>query len=175
MHDPDVLVADLKWFEVWHREPNDADSGTICPRAEWKWHPHHWRLNSIPLKMLRRRLLTRCAWCGGPSRKGDPVNNSRQQGGPRAPWWRGEIHLTHRDCSSVQNAHLLCYCDIPDLSHGDYGQCRTCEGHRAWRKAPTAADRLLRTLPIGARIPAGTRPEVERLWAEARAVRQESR
>lgn len=152
MHDPDVLLLDLRWVEIWHREPHGRDSGTVCRGGSGKWHPHHWRLNSLPLRRFRRRLLTRCEWCGGRDKSGDPVNVSHG-GRKRGPWWRGETGLLHQDCHSVQQAHRLCYCEVPVLDLGDHGQCLACEGYRAWRKAPTDLDRAMASLPHGSRRP----------------------
>lgn len=170
---------------VWHREPGGADSGTVCRHYRrgdgkvlnrWRFHIHHWRVQVPALQMARRRLLTRCAWCGGRSRKGDAVNVSPQWDGPRAPWWKGEQGLVHMDCSSVERAHAACLCDVPGpLTHGDYGTCAYCGKYRVWQNAvermlpPRMSRVMLASLPKGSRIPASMRPELERLWAEERA------
>lgn len=158
---------------IWHREPGGRDSFEVCGyRSHWQWHVHHWRIQIPPLQTLRRRLLTRCAWCGGRENRRDAINVSHQWHSRKAPWWRGEIGLYHRDCSSVAMAHGTCLCDQPTLSEGEYGRCYRCGGTRAWRKLPTPAQRLLCTLPTGSRIPADMRPELERLWAEQRKANQ---
>lgn len=167
---------------IWHVEPGGRDALTVCSRRyqdkrgrwhhtrSWRWHIHHWRLQFPPLQQLRRRLLTRCAWCGGHSRKGDPVNISHQWNGPRAGWWRGEPGLFHQDCSSVEHAHRKCLCADPLLEHGGgYGRCLSCGLFRAWGSEPDEADRLLAALPRGSRITADVRPAVEAAWAERRA------
>jgi hypothetical protein len=172
---------------VWHREPGGHDSGEVCKHHRrwqdideqwhtrtlngWRFHVHHWHLQVQPLQQLRRALLTRCAWCGGRSRKGDCVNFSHQWDGPRGRWWRGEPGLFHEDCSSVSRSHGLCFCAVPVLSQGDYGQCQVCGRSRAWRKVPDEADRLLASLPKGSRIPAELRPQVKAAWAARRAER----
>lgn len=170
---------------VWHREPGGADSGTVCKphrrvfdeadrtwklRAVhgWRFHAHHFKLQLHPAQDLRRRLLTRCSWCGGRSRGSDPVNLSHQWDGPRGRWWRGEPGLYHHDCSSVEHAHKLCYCPDPLLSHDGYGTCATCGGFRSWRQQPDDADRMLAALPAGSRIPAGIKPALDAAWAERR-------
>ncbi|WP_029923887.1 hypothetical protein [Nocardia otitidiscaviarum] len=187
MHDPDVVVADIRrpwphitrtkrphtrqigwrcyWYlgswelyfpsivTIWHREPGGHDSGTVCKPSTWARHPHHWWIQVPPLQDLRRYLLTRCEWCGGNSRNADPVNVSSQWDRERGPWWRGESGLYHRDCLTVWHSHILCYCDTPDLDHGDYGTCRICGGRRAWRKTPTDLNRAMADLPVGARMP----------------------
>jgi hypothetical protein len=63
MHDPDVLIVDNRLIEVWHHEPGDRDSGSVCAYRSMHWHPHHWRVRFMPVVRLRRRL-DRCAECG---------------------------------------------------------------------------------------------------------------
>lgn len=189
MHDPEVLAHRIRipWpgerygltlVEVWHDEPGGHDSLTVCRcDTRWRWHIHHWRLSFPWLWTWRRRLLTRCSWCGGRDRRTDPVNCSHANwigASPRAPWWRGETNLAHRDCSSVASAHRLCLCDDPGLSHRDYGQCAFCGKYRAWRQAPTIPDRYLASLPVGSRIPPEKREWLKAEWAKVRAARQEA-
>jgi hypothetical protein len=174
---------------VWHREPGGRDSGSVCKHfrrvegedgptfkvtSRWRWHIHHWRIQVPPLQALRRWALTRCEWCEGRSRKGDLVNNSHQWDRAGGPWWRGERGLFHRDCSSVERAHKLCYCADPLLDHDGHGRCATCGGFRAYKQEPTDADRMLRTLAKGQRIPVDMKPHLERVWAELRAAREAS-
>lgn len=136
---------------VWHHEPGGKDSGEVCkhwrtnrdgkrvPDRSWRWHVHHWHIQVRPLQALRRWALTRCAWCGGPSRKGDAVNVSHSWDGPRGRWWQGEPGLYHHWCSSAKTAWNTCTCDQPDLgSHlsgqpRDYGPCTRCGRFRKWR------------------------------------------
>lgn len=167
MHDPEVMLFDLRWLEVWHREPGGQDSGAVCPPGRWKWHLHHWRLNSIPLKMLRRRLLTRCAWCGGRSRKGDAVNFAHGWRTDRAPWWRGETHLFHMDCSSVEAAHRMCLCDRPEVGPAGHGTCSACGRHYSTWRVPTDLDRAMAALPKGSRRPQWITDEMKRRVAAA--------
>ncbi|MGQ4469325.1 hypothetical protein ACN6K6_000627 [Streptomyces violaceoruber] len=153
---------------VWHREPKGRDGLTVCgkhvqrrngtwTRARgWRLHLHHWKIQVPPLQHLRRRLLTRCAWCGGRSVKGDQVNISHQWGGPRGRWWTGERGLYHRDCSSIQIAHTTCVCERPALDHGTYGQCARCQRNRG---IDTSAARLARARELAA-IPRGGRATV---------------
>jgi hypothetical protein len=98
---------------VWHREPRGHDSGEICKHLirwqdehgkwqskilhGWRFHVHHWRIQVRPLQELRRRLLTRCAGCGGRHKRGHPVNVGFWNGA-RGPWWRGERNLYHLGC-----------------------------------------------------------------------------
>jgi len=140
---------------VWHRDPSGYDS-TTCPiwqSCAWRFHIHHWRLQVHPLQHLRRRLLTRCAWCGGRSRKGDPVNHSNQWEGPRARWWQGEQGLFHRDCSSIERAHATCVCELPVLDGGNYGRCAVCDRFRpfGFTDDNLARARDLQAIPPGAR------------------------
>lgn len=125
---------------VWHQEPGGHDSLSVCgrrpdgsrsPRRLWRWHVWHWRPTCPPLQELRRRLLTRCAWCGGRSSKKDLVNVSHSWDGPRGRWWHGERGLFHMDCSGIHSAHETCVCIEPAPEHtrfgGDgYGECRRC-------------------------------------------------
>lgn len=181
---------------VWHREPGGRDCGEVCKhwtrwqdadgnwqtkiRHRWRWHVHHWHLQIHPAQKLRRRLLTRCAWCGGRSSKRDPVNISHSWGAPRGRWWQGEPGLYHHDCTSVERAHAKCLCAQPDFgSDGggwprDYGRCRNCGKYRGWKSPPDEADRLLAALPAGSRIPADLRPAVEAAWDERRRRREEA-
>ena len=173
MHDPDVQVFTIKrpparrdqfgrWWPtlltVWHHEPKGRDAGTTCSyRAHWR-HPWHWRIQFDALQLLRRRLLTRCTWCGGKSTSGDAVNCSFQWGRQQAPWWRGESGLYHHDCSSIANAHASCTCEDPiceDYSeqHGPYGKCARCAKTRPFGRTPEnfAVMREFAAIPVGAR------------------------
>lgn len=165
---------------VWHREPGGHDSGEVCKHyrreqrpdgtwkattlRSWKWHVHHWRIQVPALQELRRRLLTRCAWCGGRSRKGDAVNVSHSWDGPRSRWWQGERGLYHRDCSAVTGAHAGCLCADPVTDHEGYGRCARCGRYRAWGKEPGEAERLLASIPKGQRIPVDMRPNLDAIW-----------
>jgi hypothetical protein len=185
-----VAGRPLYWpalITIWHQEPGGHDSGEVCKHYRrrqddagkwqttflhtWKWHVHHWKVQIIPLQALRRWALTRCEWCGGRSRKGDYVNVSRQWDPEPGRWWHGERGLYHHDCTSVERAHALCFCDDPLLSHPGYGACARCGKARAWRQPPNDADWLLRRLPTGSRIPASLRPELEAAWERARKER----
>lgn len=174
---------------VWHVEPGGRDSGEVCKhyarhqdpvtsewstefRHAWKWHVHHWYIQVRPLQALRRRLLTRCAWCGGSDRKRAHVNVSHSWDGSRGRWWRGEPGLFHGDCSSVASAHRLCLCADPLLRHDGWGQCAVCGKYRSYKQIPDDADRVLAALPIGSRIPADLRPRLDALWAQRRAEQE---
>src|SRR6266498_2769951 len=162
---------------VWHREPGGHDSGEVCRQHlrwqdeagdwqikalhGWKLHIRHWKIQIHPAQMLRRRLLTRCAWCGGRSRKGDQVNCSHSWDGPSGRWWRGEPGLYHGDCSSVATVYRMCFCADPLLNHSGYGQCAVCGKFRSYGKEPDDADRLLASLPKGSRITPELRPQIE--------------
>lgn len=140
---------------VWHRDPSGYDS-TTCktyPGRSWRFHVHHWRLQVHPLQHWRRRLLTRCTWCGGRSVKGDCVNVSHSWDGPRARWWQGEKGLFHRDCSSVERAHSTCVCGSPVLDGRSYGQCAACGRFRPLgvTDANLAHARELQQIPLGGR------------------------
>lgn len=152
---------------IWHREPGGRDGLTECGRVvqrsdgtwhrlrSWRFHIHHWHLQFPPLQQLRRRLLTRCAWCGGRSVKGDQVNVSHSWDGPRGRWWRGEPGLFHRDCSAVKSAHGVCLCEQPELEYGDHGRCARCDRARSFGVTPEALARVreLAAIPRGGRRP----------------------
>lgn len=137
---------------IWHRDPSGYDDDT-CRHTRWRLHVHHWRFQVRPLQDLRRRLLTRCAWCGGRSIKGDAVNVSHTWDGPRGRWWRGEPNLFHSDCSGIKTAHATCVCVRPVLDHDIYGQCARCSRYRAFG---TTDERLARARELAA-IPHGER------------------
>lgn len=182
-----VAGVGLYWpalITVWHVEPGGRDSGEVCkhwrthrdgqrvPSRRWKWHVHHWRVQLRPLGTFRRWALTRCAWCGGRSRKGDYVNCSHQWDGPRGKWWQGEPGLFHADCSSIERAHATCLCDDPLLSQNGYGRCALCGKFRAWRQEGTDATRILAAVPTGLRDPRAY-AEASRIWKDIRDAERE--
>ncbi|MGW5147570.1 hypothetical protein [Rhodococcus koreensis] len=152
---------------VWHVEPHGYDAFTVCKhKSHWQWHVHHWHIQWCFLQHWRRRLLTRCAWCHGRSTKRDAVNVSHQWDHARVPWWKGETHLFHHDCSTVAHAHRICLCDDPLFEHNrDYGQCLMCGKFRGWKQTPGKATRTLAAMPVGARMPAD---EIKALFDEER-------
>lgn len=186
-----IAGRELYWpglITVWHVERHGLDAGQVCPSRTWRRHPHHWRIQVHSLQHLRRHLLTRCAWCGGKSRRGDSVNvGYGWDGSPRAPWWQGEKGLFHKDCISVEHAHRTCVCSLADggpwestaYDRTPYGTCATCGGFRRM-STDTAADyevhvrttELMRAIPQGHRDPV-VMTQVERLWREHRAQREE--
>lgn len=137
---------------IWHRDPSGYDN-TTCRRQHWRLHVHHWKIQVRPLQHLRRRLLTRCAWCGGRSVKGDCVNHATQWDGPRGRWWQGERGLCHSDCSSIKRAHGVCTCDEPVLEHDNYGHCARCTRYRTIGMTAETIARMreLAAIPPGAR------------------------
>lgn len=149
---------------VWHREPGGHDSGEVCRHYRrdgdrvtvtpgWRFHVHHWKIQVPPLQKLRRRLLTRCTWCGGRSTKGDAVDVSKQWDGSRGRWWRGEPGLYHGNCSAIASAHAACLCESPVLEHDGWGQCARCGKQRAHGRTEEnlAVMRKLAEIPAGAR------------------------
>lgn len=182
MHDPLVVAFEIRrpwpskrdstgwryWpplITVWHREPCGHDALTVCRKRTkladatwkysrtWRWHVHHWKAQLHPMQDLRRRLLTRCTWCRGRSRKGDAVNVSLSWDGPRARWWQGERGLHHGDCSAIAQAHACCACDFPVLDEEGYGRCARCTRFRPYGMTPErmARTRDLQAIPFGAR------------------------
>jgi hypothetical protein len=154
---------------VWHREPGGHDSGEVCKhyirrqngdgtwrteiRNGWRFHIHHWKIQCHPLQDARRRLLTRCTWCGGRHRRCDAVNHSTSCDSPRARWWRGERGLYHSDCATVSLAHVACLCEAPTLPFGGYGRCARCRKYRPYgaTEEQLALWRLLAAIPAGVR------------------------
>lgn len=166
---------DLYWppmITVWHREPGGHDALTICRHRYqdkngqwhlsrgWRWHIWHYHLQVHPAQAARRRLLTRCAWCGGRSRKGDEVNHSHSWDGPRGRWWQGEPGLYHRDCSAAEIAHRTCTCPAPSPAHGDWGPCMSCGRFVAWGRTAeqVARARWYQAYGAGVRPPADPGP-----------------
>lgn len=166
------VIAGRGWYwpsmiTIWHREPGGHDSGEICKHYRrvrkpaygstyetkilhgWKWHVWHWHIQVHPFQEWRRRLLTRCSWCGGRSTKRDVVNVSHQWGGQRSPWYRGERGLFHVDCSSIESASKSCVCD-PQHGSRTYGSCPVC-GKRKVQPTYLPAVRLLASVPSGQR------------------------
>lgn len=167
---------------IWHVEPGGRDAFTVCKhRSRWRWHVWHWRLQLPPLQALRRWALTRCAWCGGKSRRGAVVNCSHQWDGPRGRWWQGEPGLYHGGCSGIATAHQTCTCDAPILEHNDWGRCLVCSMFRAWRNPgddPRLAEDALRATRLLKEIPAGGRDPMREglargLWAGVQEMRRE--
>ncbi|MBP2583035.1 hypothetical protein J3A78_003513 [Streptomyces sp. PvR006] len=153
------------WVTVWHREPKGHDGLSVCGRRvqrrdgtwrfarSWRWHVHHYKIQLCFYQNLRRRLLTRCSWCGGRSVKGDQVNVSHSWDGPRGRWWQGEKGLFHGDCSSVSCAHSTCVCEAPELGGRTYGKCAACALFRPFgiSAAALAHNRDLQAVPRGGR------------------------
>ena len=201
MHDPDVLVFDIRlpWRDrhgyrrsivnVWHHEPGGADSGDVCKHYRrwqepdgawksealhiWRWHVHHWRIQVHPLGALRRRVIDRCAWCGGRHTKTNPVNVSTQWDARRSHWWASTPDIYHATCHSAWSARLGCSCEKP-ITTDRWGTCAHC-GLRLYDRSDLQreADRILTEM-----VPSGTapRPEVmslvRNLWAVHRAQQE---
>ena len=177
-YDPRIAGRAYRWryfLTIWHKEPGGADSGTICKGRGKRWHLRHLSIQWHQQRALRRWLLTRCEWCGGPHRHNDPVNISHQWDREPGRWWRGERGLFHHDCSSIQNAHKTCLCGVGPWDSGaggtPYGYCANCGKFRAWRKEPNPlgdeAQRILAGIPAGGRDAAKTAAS-RALWESAR-------
>ncbi|MDF2578457.1 MAG: hypothetical protein K0S49_36 [Microbacterium sp.] len=180
--------TELYWpgmLTVWHVEPGGADAFDVCERSSrWQWHVHHWRLQFAPWQAFRRWAFDRCAWCGGPSRRGNLVNVSHSWDGKKPKhWWQSRAGVFHRDCSSVEQAHRTCVCSLIEgrWANGSlepYGHCRTCGGFRRMGSASNEDfDVHTRTTEMMQAIPKGSRnlaviAEVERLWRDHRAAQR---
>ena len=59
-------------IEIWHE-----DQGSIQDCKNWNKFSDrsHWTVHFIPWKRLTRKLFQRCAGCGGPSTRKNPVNH----------------------------------------------------------------------------------------------------
>ncbi|OZE35642.1 MULTISPECIES: hypothetical protein [unclassified Rhodococcus (in: high G+C Gram-positive bacteria)] len=178
---PFVTLAGREYYfpdliTVWHVEPHGEDAlRGECRGTRWQWHVHHWEIQWCFIQRWRRRLLTRCEWCGGRSTKRDVVNCSHQWDGPKQSLWRGERGLFHMSCSTVALAHARCICEVPMFEQGrDYGTCLLCTKSRGWRQEPNDATRMLQTIPNGGRIPAEMKPHLDRIFAEIRASKENS-
>lgn len=138
-----------------------------------------WRVRFPILRDLRRKVLTRCEWCGGRSRKGDYVNVHGNVEYSSKRWWRGERGLYHGDCSSIAHAKTVCLCGDEggpwehDLGGYAYGRCAACAKYRGWlspdeRTSPTYpglhTNRLMAAIPDGQRDPA-VMAVVREMWA----------
>lgn len=176
---------------VWHVEPEGRDSGEVCKHYvrwqdedgqwrskitnSWRWHVHHWKIQVAPLQHLRRWALTRCEWCGRPSRKGDVVNFSSQWDRRNGHWWQGERGLFHEECQAIEAAHRTCVCDIgpwESTTGGQpYGLCANCGRYRGWRQTDQPLGRqasaVLGALPQGSRDPEALK-QARELWAQQR-------
>jgi hypothetical protein len=175
---------------VWHREPGGHDSGEVCKHyrryetidgwktktlKSWRFHVHHWHIQVPALQALRRRLLTRCAWCGGKSNRRDPVNISHSWDGPRGRWWQGEPGLFHSYCSGVVGAKKQCLCDNPLTQDGSmYADCLLCGQRRYGPMDPTrlAINRLYATVEDGRRPSDDVRQRIKALVAERKEANQ---
>ena len=129
-------------IEVWHIEPGNKDALTVCQKRYkdkkgewhyskgWKWHFWHWQVSPSILYKWRRQLFTRCAECGGPSRKGNVVNHSDQGfgGSVKTPLWCGEVHLFHSEClSKITKARN------DQLHNHEKASCYTCSGKDSFK------------------------------------------
>jgi len=152
---------------VWHVEPDGADAlRGACEGTRWRWHVHHFRRVSIrPWQRFKLLHITRCAWCGGKSTRGDYVNHSY-----------GDGARYHSDCLSVEAAHRTCVCGAgpweATLSGIPYGDCASCGKYLPWDHTGgvsprTATDALLASIPAGRRDPAKT-AQVAAWWADWR-------
>lgn len=89
---------------IWHNEPGGADSLSVCKwGTNWQWHVKHWSFQVHPVQHWRRRIMTRCAGCGGRSTKKNSVNHSLEWDSDKVPWWYPEQNLYHPDCASKES------------------------------------------------------------------------
>lgn len=87
MHDPQTLVGEFPpyklrkklhlppIFDVWHHDPSGYDSETCGHDYNKLSHISHWEIRFLPYFRLMRKLFQRCALCGAPGIKKNPVNH----------------------------------------------------------------------------------------------------
>jgi hypothetical protein len=131
---------------VWHRDPEADGSDSSCRNAvrarrqeaikrhrfiraavwDWWWkhyalfHVHHWSIQFNMAQELRRRLLTRCATCGGRhtrkravnfhvvvDREAERARKPRREQSFRERWLTGEVNLHHHDCASLASIRAM--------------------------------------------------------------------
>lgn len=129
-----VNGVELYWpslIDVWHMEPGGKDALTVCERRwkdkagkwhfskAWRWHIWHWHVAPVFIYNIRRRLLTRCAECGGPDRKGHRVNVSNGYQRNKVPIWCSEQGLYHSECAAKNRERH---------HHHDPRGCYACSG-----------------------------------------------
>lgn len=145
------------WVDVWHMEPGGADALTVCKNRitdengkfvrwshAWKWHFWHYSVKFSLLYKWRRWLFTRCAECGGASRKGHMVNFSDGgwYGSPKTPLWCGEIQLYHSECFEKMNKRRY-----ESIHQHVKDRCYACVGKDAFKlPKPTEAMRVAKML-----------------------------
>lgn len=136
--------VELYWpsiIDVWHMEPGGKDALSVCQKVEkdengtwhyskgWQFHFWHYKISWSFIYGWRRWLFTRCAECGGASRKGHVVNVSSGgwDGNAKTPLWCGEIKLFHSEC----------YSQVSKQTHRhDPAKCYACSGDAAFRRTP---------------------------------------
>lgn len=161
---------------IWHHDPGGYDAFDECPGdSRWQLHIHHWRITFSAWRAVRRRLLTRCAYCGGRSgRRENAVNTARGWHEQTAKWWQGEKGLYHSECLAAESAWRACVCpDEPPLSsRGIWGYCTRCNGHRLHNPTDLGRDmtRAYRSVPKGKRPTPKVRDAVRAMVATERGV-----
>jgi len=115
MHDPMTLLWEFPQdifkkgkyrrsiFEIWHHDPSDYDS-TTC---KWPcWNPKHMEFTFTPWKRFWNKIFQRCAGCGGPSTKKNPVNHSTGWNDDKYPFWYSRPHIYHESCIRKYDARI---------------------------------------------------------------------
>ena len=80
-------------LNVWHDEPNGADSGAICKYGTHKYHVHHWQIVFIPLRTVRH-WFTRCELCG------------RRMTSASRHGYMSSDKVWHRECLNLRDLEL---------------------------------------------------------------------
>lgn len=63
-----------------------------------KWHVHHYKINIMPLRKLRRFLFDRCKICNGRFHWGEsPTTDSWDA--RKFSWWKSDPDVYHSSCS----------------------------------------------------------------------------
>lgn len=155
--------------DVWHMEPDGKDALTICEKRwkdkdgkwhyskAWRWHFWHYKVSPSILYKWRRRLFTRCAECGGPSRKGHVVNHSDNgwYGGPKMPLWCGEINIYHSECMAKMSKRRH-----DGIHDHEKANCYNCSGAASFRLNRNKANTIPESSP---KMPQEQRDIIEEL------------
>lgn len=99
LHPKDII-------DIWHHDPSDYDSDTCGMNYNKLSHIKHWEFRFLPWIRLMKRIFQRCAYCGAPSSKKNPVNHSL--GGwddTKYPLWYSRPKMYHQTCMERRNVN----------------------------------------------------------------------
>ena len=104
-------------IEIWHE-----DQGSIQDCKNWNKlsDRSHWTVHFIPWKRLTRKLFQRCAGCGGPSTRKNPVNHGYWDD-RNYPFYYSKPDTYHETCmrkNSRQRKQFQNACRIDGYNRG---------------------------------------------------------